>query len=231
MHSETSIPAKPLVIFIHGIAAHRLVFLYLQWYFRRKGFQTRNYGYRSVFKTIPWHSDRFVQFLKQIEDDSEVDSFHIVAHSMGGIVTRQALLNFRPSKLGRFLMLGTPNQGSSAARKLSAGIFRFSKTLAQISDAENSYVRNLDFPNGIEAGAIFGTVDRVVTRESSQWAEGAPFLEFYSGHNDLLIRPTTAKAAVEFLETGKFPSVEESSESPAKMKSQHADRPKRCVST
>lgn len=195
---------KPTVVFIHGIAAPRFVFLYLQWFMWRRGFRTKLFGYFSVFKTIPYHADHFVNFLKQLDEDPTVDQFHIVAHSMGGIVTRKALLKFRPKKLNRFLMLATPNKGSKAARKLSAGIFRFSKTLKQISDAEGSYVNELELPSGIEIGAIHAQVDRVVTRESSQPLPSTPLVEVYSGHNDLLIRPATAQAMLQFLNTGCF---------------------------
>lgn len=195
---------KPLVVFIHGIAAPRLVFLFLKWHMWRKGFRTKIHGYRSVFQTIPYHADGFIERLRRFENDPTINEFHIVAHSMGGIVTRQALLNFRPQKLKRVIMLATPNQGSSAARVLSNGVFRFSRTLKQISDAEESFVRQLGFPSGIDVGAIHANVDRVVTRESSRPTLDSPFLEIDSGHNDLLFRPATAKAVVRFLETGNF---------------------------
>ncbi len=202
---------KPFVLFIHGIAAPRFVFLYLKWYLFRRGFRTRIFGYRSVFRTIPIHAEAFAEQLRKIEDDPDIDRFHIVAHSMGGIVTRQALLNYRPTKLQRFLMLATPNQGSATARVLSGNIFRFSKTLKQISDEEGSYVRELGFPEGVEVGAVYATADRVVSRESSRPTPEAPFLEIASGHNDLLIRPATARAMVEFLQTGRFSSGDSSS--------------------
>ena len=164
--SHDSKSAKPLVVFIHGLAASRYMFVYLQWYLWRSGFRTKLFGYSSVFKTIPVHADHFADLLRKIENDPSVEQFHIVAHSMGGIVTRQALLNYRPTKLKRFLMLATPNKGSAVARKLSQSIFSFSKTLGQISDAEDSYVCQLEFPEDIEVGAIHAEVDRVVTRES-----------------------------------------------------------------
>ena len=196
--------SRPMVVFIHGIAAPRFVFLYLKWFLWRSGFRTRIFGYRSVFKTIPDHAEKFTKLLKQLEDDPTVTEFHIVAHSMGGIVTRQALLNYRPAKLRRFVMLAVPNEGSAAARKLHSSIFSFSKTLGQISDADGSYVKELGFPEGVEVGAIHANVDRVVTRESSLPNEKTPFLELYSGHNDLLIRSTTAKAVRNFLNSGSF---------------------------
>lgn len=193
-----------MIVFIHGIAAPRFVFLYLKWYLSRRGFRTKIHGYRSVFKTIPHHADAFVERLKKFENDTNIRQIHIVAHSMGGIVTRQALLNFQPRKLGRVLMLATPNKGSAAARFLSKGIFSFSKTLGQISDEDGSFVRELGFPEGIDVGAIHANVDRVVSRESSRPTDDAPFLEIASGHNDLLARPATAKAVDMFLRTGSF---------------------------
>lgn len=195
---------RPMVVFIHGIAAPRFVFLYLKWYLWRNGFRTKIHGYSSIFKTIPHHADNFIERLKQIENDPEVSEIHIVAHSMGGIVTRQALLDYRPKKLKRFIMLATPNEGSAAARKLHGTIFGFSKTLGQISDEEGSYVRELGFPDSVDVGVIHANVDRVVTRESSRPNDEVPFLEFYSGHNDLLFRPKTAKAVLNFITTGKF---------------------------
>jgi len=208
MHTTNSDPPKPFVIFIHGIAAPKFVFLYLKWHLWRSGFRSTTFGYRSVFKTIPIHADRFIETLKRIDEDPSVNEFHIVAHSMGGIVTRQALLRFQPSKLKRFLMLATPNEGSATARKMSAGIFRFSKTLKQISDEEGSYVRELGFPDSVEVGAIHASVDRVVTRDSARPTTDAPFVEIASGHNDLLIRPSTAQAVLQFLRSGNFDEAE-----------------------
>lgn len=208
---------KPLVVFIHGIAASRFVFLYLQYYLWRNGFRTKLFGYRSVWKTIPGHAQRFSELLERLENDPAVVEFHIVAHSMGGVVARQALLENRPGKLKRFLMLATPNKGSAAARKLSQGLFRFSKTLAQISDAEDSYVRQLASLADIEMGAIHAEVDRVVSRESCFSVPDLVSLEIYSGHNDLLIRPATARAALQFLKTGSFAASANPATAPAEL--------------
>ena len=195
---------KPHVVFIHGIAAPRFVFLYLKWYLSRRGFSSQIHAYWSSFRTIPIHADQFIETLRKVEANPEIDRFHIVAHSMGGIVTRQALLKYRPQKLDKFLMLATPNQGSAAARVLSSSIFFFSKPLKQLSDAEGSYSRELGFPDGVEVGSIYANQDRVVARESCLSFPEVPFLEIASGHTDLLIRPTTARAIVQFLRTGKF---------------------------
>jgi pimeloyl-ACP methyl ester carboxylesterase len=76
----------------------------------------------------------------------EKDTVHLVAHSMGGLVARAALHN-NPKKLGRIVMLGTPNFGSFSPIQAFRGA--------------HSIVQKLDFIDRFHSQAelaqIFGT--------------------------------------------------------------------------
>ncbi len=81
------------------------------------GFATLNLDYDSRRKPLDALAedihpslDRFAQGL-----DGAV---HLVCHSMGGLLARVYLARHRPARLGRVVMLGTPNGGSEIADRL-----------------------------------------------------------------------------------------------------------------
>jgi hypothetical protein len=64
--------------------------------------------------------------LKQITELSATQPVHIVAHSNGGLVVREALAQMtapdRAARIGRVVGIGVPHQGSWAATQLLAGL-------------------------------------------------------------------------------------------------------------
>ncbi len=57
---------------------------------------------------------------------------HIIAHSMGGLVTRAALTHDNQKKVGRFIMLGTPNFGSFAPVQALRGVYPLLQKIAAL---------------------------------------------------------------------------------------------------
>lgn len=52
-------------------------------------------------------------------------NLHVVGHSMGGLLARSLIVDARPERLGRLVMLGPPNRGSEIADRLSpVGLYR-----------------------------------------------------------------------------------------------------------
>ena len=196
-------PDATLVVLVHGLAAHRILLWPLGWRLRRSGFATRSFGYRSLFWSIETHAAKLEQFLSDQENDPAIKNIHIVAHSMGAIVTRQALLNRRLEKLQRVVMLAAPNRGSPTARLLGR-VFPFCRTLRQISNHPKSYVSNLPEPTGVEIGIVAAKHDRVIPEPNSHLEIESDHVSIFSGHNGLLVRPAAARHIDDFLKTGRF---------------------------
>lgn len=191
------------IVLIHGLAGNRLTLWPLAYQLRRSGFTTSTFGYPSWWWSIEHHARRFKQHLHKLADDESIEQFHIVAHSMGSIVTRQALLDSRFDKLGRVVMLACPNHGSPVARVLGT-VLPFCKTLRQISNHPASFVLNLPEPQKAEIGIVAAKFDRVIPEPNSHLAVESDHVTILSGHNGLLVRPAAARQVIEFLENGRF---------------------------
>ena len=198
-----------MVVVIHGFGGHRWFMLPICWKLKRAGFRVKPFGYRSYFRSVEAHAKQFETFLKDINRDPETEGFHIVAHSLGGIVTRTALLNLNESnydlkELERIAMLTVPNQGSSVARLLG-NLFPFCKTLRQLSDHNEGYVRKLDPPDEeLNIGVIAASYDFVIPNPSSHLVSESDHITLFSGHNGVLVRPAVGRQMVAFLINGKF---------------------------
>lgn len=195
-----------LVILIHGLAAHPFLLWPLSWRLRKSGFKTRAFGYRSLFWSIESHAQSFERFLATCASDPKIKNIHIVAHSMGAIVTRQALLYKKPEKLGRIVMLAAPNQGSPTAKVLGY-LLPFCKTLRQLSNHAGSFVCNLPEPDGLEIGIVAAKHDRVIPEPNSHLQNESDHVSIFSGHNGLLVRPAAARQIDVFLKYGRFQSA------------------------
>jgi pimeloyl-ACP methyl ester carboxylesterase len=122
------------------------------------GYATLNLDYASRSKSLGLLADDIhcpiTSFAGKIDG-----SLHFAAHSMGGLLTRAYLARYRPERLGRVVMLGTPNGGSEIAdalRSLSAYRRYFGpagQQLTTIRDpATSALLPAVDYPVGIIAG-------------------------------------------------------------------------------
>ncbi len=176
----------------------------LAWQIRRAGYATQCFGYRSLLGSIERHASRFGQFIRELDTSKRFDQLHIVAHSMGSIVTRQALLRETPASLARIVMLAPPNQGSPVATFLSKRVVPCCRTLAQLTDDQQGFVINLPEPEGLEIGIVAGVRDRVIPDSSSRLRNQTDRVSVNSGHNGLLVRPAAIRQVIRFLNDGRF---------------------------
>jgi len=195
------------VILVHGLASSSILFRPMARHLRNCGFETSLYGYFSIRGSIDRHADRFRRFVDSLTPHTD-QKIHVVAHSMGSIVTRRALLKLESEanspQIGRVVMLAPPNQGSHVATRLSPYLGGICPALNELADHSESYVRNLGTPTGFDIGIVAADGDLVVPDHSTRLGIEADFINFPGMHTALLFRKDVMQSVAEFLQVGKF---------------------------
>ena len=213
-----------IVVLIHGLI-HRSFYLYsLGKFFRNAGFSVYIYDYKTASKTISHHAGDFKLFLEKIVRESPPEvKISIVTHSLGGIVTREALGHLAPGndwsgetltpdRIKRIVMLAPPNLGSYAA-KILLKILPISgsllKPLPELSSEASAYVHSVPVPDGIEIGIIAGKYDLEVAICLTKLANQKDHIILVSEHTFMMFMPSVRRAALRFIETGSFKKCDE----------------------
>jgi pimeloyl-ACP methyl ester carboxylesterase len=198
---------RETVVLIHGWISHRYLMKPLEWRLQRAGYLTHNWGYRSLRASIDKHAEDFANYLHAI-DHSLTGQFHIVTHSMGSIVTRCVLQQHEFEHLGRIVMLCPPNRGSHMARRVSTVLRGSLGSLDQISDRPGSFVNQLPLETGKQIGIVVASGDRVVRAQATQLPDAIDTVTVPGMHNSVLFKQSVVNLCVNFIETGKFISLE-----------------------
>src|SRR6185312_376093 len=146
------------VVLLHGISRTALSFRKMQLALERAGFATVNLDYASRRKALEALAEDIHPAIQRFADRIE-GSVHFVGHSMGGLLARVYIARHRPKRLGRVVMLGTPNSGSEIADRLkNFGPYRafFGPAGQQLGTQRDDAIKALlpppDYPVGIVAG-------------------------------------------------------------------------------
>lgn len=205
MKPSTSPASRDRVVLIHGIASTKYFLLPLAQRLRRDGFDPQLYGYFSLLGSIRDLGAQFARKLHRLAERNPDQTIHVVAHSMGSIVTRCALLDGMPDSLGRIVMIGPPNRGSHVARQLTPRLGWISPTLTELSDTPESFVNALPRSVGShEVGIVTAEHDYMVPAGSTLLDDHADEITLPSLHTSILWRTKTAEHVASFLRTGRF---------------------------
>lgn len=190
------------VILVHGIFHNASAFYRLERKCRRHGFT--NVNTIELWTSLQSLESMALQLHQEVErrylkhkNSYKQGKVRIVAHSLGGMVTRTALRNEHfASMVDKIIFLGTPHQGSPLYE------FPFPPCLKDLSSS-SALMKSLKtdpLPGGIEYWNLRGRLDVVVPGKRTL-LPGVPNLIFDEiGHAGLLSNPKVANCIVTLLE-------------------------------
>jgi pimeloyl-ACP methyl ester carboxylesterase len=208
------------VVLLHGIAGTSLLLRRLEQTLRRAGFATLNLDYESRKKPLEELAADIHPAITRFAADL-AGSIHFVAHSLGGLLARVYVASYRPARLGRVVLLGTPNRGSEVADLLKEfWVYRAfygpaGQQLATTPDATLSALPQLDYEVGIISACrsiapissrflLPQPNDGRVSVQSCMIDGMADHITIRTWHTGLLLNSDAIRQTITFLREGRF---------------------------
>jgi len=206
------------VLLVHGIIRSSKSMAAYRPPLERAGFQVFPFDYPSTRVDL----DTAAEYLHEvIESLDGIERLHIVAHSMGGVVTRTYRARHHDERLTRLVLVGSPQKGAELADLMRGNANLVFKTIfgpagQQLVTDSGGFLKKLPTPDidfAVIAGGhppsgfnplIPGDDDGIVSLESTRLPGAADFLFVEELHLALNRNETVHKATVRFLQTGKF---------------------------
>lgn len=192
MPTDKLLPGRPTVLLVHGYGCSRGV-----WWFMRRRLEAAGYNVASVSLVPPYASvsELVPQLHERIEAvvaATAVRQVTLVAHSMGGLVSRAYLSRHGAARVKRLITLASPHQGSELAR---LGIGRNAREM----EPGSQWLRDLAAePVRIPFVSVRTTHDNFVMPQDNQRLPEARDVELAGiGHLALLFSGRTADLVLE----------------------------------
>jgi pimeloyl-ACP methyl ester carboxylesterase len=205
------------VILIHGILRSSKCMSSVATAIEEAGMLPFRFDYPSTQVSIPQAADYLHQTIASLEGIEEID---IIAHSMGGLVTRAYFAEHADPRVKRVVMIGTPNHGAELADLLHQNfLLRMASGPGgrQLVTDPDGVIFSLPAPQcefALIAGArgnssgwnpfIPGDDDGTVTVQSTRLDGAADFSTVLATHTALLRNREAIEQAVRFLEEGRL---------------------------
>ncbi|MBI5759847.1 MAG: alpha/beta fold hydrolase [Planctomycetales bacterium] len=205
------------VILVHGIIRSSKSMAALQKRFETEGYTAVPFDYPSTRIDISGAADYLHQV---IENLGGIEKIHFVCHSMGGLVVRAYTAKHHDARVGRVVMIATPNVGAELADKLKANaIFKLvlGPSGQQLTSEEAGFIASLPVPDlefAVIAGGrltddgynplVPGDDDGTVSVDSTRLPGAADFIVLKGLHTFLTSQPEVLDASVRFLKEGRL---------------------------
>ncbi len=211
--SET-MSMKPNVLLIHGVLMNPLEMRFLGSKLKKAGFNVHYVMYSSVSKTSEENAKAVQRRIKQLN----LPQLHIVAHSLGGIVTLHLLDQFDDVPEGRVVMLGSPLNGSLIAkrvkdwfiispllaRSMSGGLSGENIPLWKNNRDWGMISGNKNFGIATLTGGLPKESDGTVMVDETRHPKQTDHIIIKASHTGLLFSTEAAQLTANFLLTGMF---------------------------
>ncbi|MBN9229841.1 MAG: hypothetical protein BGO90_12625 [Legionella sp. 40-6] len=201
-------PLKDEVVLIHGLMRTPLSMYSLKTYLQRQGLNVELYGYISARYTIHEHAQAFKKYIEHLIYKNPHYKIHIVGHSLGGIIAREALAGLTAQEMKHIhslIMLAPPNKGSRLALWSTRvpGLSATIKPLAELSSDDSSYVHKIPIPK-VKIGIIAGKFDAKVPPEYTRLQGQAEPVVVNSTHTFIMNNPVVKRLVYSFIKKGQF---------------------------
>jgi triacylglycerol lipase len=145
---------KPYVILVHGWLATSMDMSMLKYRLERAGFECEDVNF-SYFGAVGSIADYSLELARKVEVDcAGKGDVAIVAHSMGGLVTRYYLKHLRKtSQVNLVITIGTPHHGTLSG-KIAPAASRCAREMTPGSD----FLRSLNAPEEVTPGVEFHSI-------------------------------------------------------------------------
>jgi len=204
------------VVAIHGIFGAPWSLQYIVQNLKKENRTIVNWGYPSTEKRIEEHGADLIPQLQKIAAANPKMPIHFVGHSMGGLVLRAALNHPDcplEAKIGRAVLLGTPNKSPAWARFL--GQYELPKQIGGIAGrqlmSETGYDSIGQFPHSLDVLVVAGSAginpfisgdnDGTVAVEETFLNTPHRHVILKTGHKIMLLDKRVSALVTEFLNT------------------------------
>ncbi|USD48585.1 alpha/beta fold hydrolase [Vibrio sp. SCSIO 43153] len=216
-----------LVILAHGLAKSGRAMGALTKELRAAGYQTCTLDYRSIgIKKKALIEQAYLQINSCLDQSANTQTVHFVGHSLGGLLIRHYLQEehafLQQKRLGRVVMIGTPNHGSAVADHYADKFWMnwLGEIPLALTTSEESFGAMLGDPN-YKVGIIAGTQgynwtnryfeepnDGLVSVNSAKLANMHAYIEVNLSHHQLRSDPLVVSLVLSYLKYGVFIKAE-----------------------
>ncbi|MBM3876474.1 MAG: alpha/beta fold hydrolase [Verrucomicrobia bacterium] len=217
--APTNSERRECVVLLHGLGRFPVSMKPIERDLRRAGYHVVNLSYPSWRVPVERIADDYLPRELARRIPAGTAKVHFVSHSLGGILLRQHLATHTFTNLGRVVMLGPPNRGSTLADWFKCcDVVRWvvGPNLPRLGTGPDDLPARLgpaNFELGVIAGdrPLFGGFllderpnDSKVTVNATRIAGMKDHVVVHSSHTFMMRNPAARHQTVHFLVNGHF---------------------------